>query len=224
MAVSWWYVFSSVSGGTAYGAVVNGTDYSPSTSRETSNNVTTFTAGNDKTVTVGGVVYDITFDKWEYTTSTQYPNYERRLTDGGRTFSVNNEQLSNAERESVPSGLSNGPITVKAHWIATPRTPPQPTTYTVTVVANPPAGGTVTGGGQYQAGATCTITATPNSGYYFVKWTSSDGEVTTDNPHPFTVTKNITWTAKFHLCTNLLLHGSSGTLLHGSSGTLLHDS
>lgn len=100
---------------------------------------------------------------------------------------------------------------------------PIPSTYTVTVVADPVAGGTVTGGGQYQAGSTCTIAATPNSGYYFVKWTSSDGEVTTNNPRSFTVTKNITWTAKFHLCTNLLLHGSSNTLLHGSSGTLLHD-
>lgn len=95
--------------------------------------------------------------------------------------------------------------------------------YTVTTASSPASGGTATGGGQYQAGSTCTITATPNSGYYFVKWTSSDGEVSTNNPHPFTVTKNITWTAKFHLCTNLLLHGSSGTLLHGSSGTLLHD-
>ncbi len=100
---------------------------------------------------------------------------------------------------------------------------PPTTYYTVTVNADPVAGGSVSGGGQYEAGATCTITATPNSGYYFVKWTSSDGEVSTNNPHPFTVTKNITWTAKFHLCTNLLLHGSSGTLLHGSSGTLLHD-
>jgi len=97
------------------------------------------------------------------------------------------------------------------------------TTYTVTVVADPVAGGTVTGGGQYQAGDSCTIEATAEDDYYFVKWTSSDGEVSTNNPHPFTVTKNITWTAKFHLCTNLLLHGSSGTLLHGSSGTLLHD-
>lgn len=96
-------------------------------------------------------------------------------------------------------------------------------TYTVAIVADPVAGGTVTGGGQYQSGATCTIEATAEDDYYFVKWTSSDGEVTTDNPHPFTVTKNITWTAKFHLCTNLLLHDSSGTLLHGSSGSLLHD-
>lgn len=95
--------------------------------------------------------------------------------------------------------------------------------YTVAVVADPVAGGTVTGGGQYQSGATCTIEATAEDDYYFVKWTSSDGEVSTNNPHPFTVTKNITWTAKFHLCTGLLLHGSSNTLLHGSSGTLLHD-
>ena len=97
------------------------------------------------------------------------------------------------------------------------------TTHTVTVVSDPVAGGTVTGGGQYQAGTSCTIEATAENDYYFVKWTSSDGEVTTNNPHSFTVYKNITWTAKFHLCTNLLLHGSSGTLLHGSSDTLLHD-
>lgn len=95
--------------------------------------------------------------------------------------------------------------------------------YTVSVVADPVAGGTVTGGGQYQAGASCTITATPNNNYIFVKWVSSDGYETKNNPYAFTVTNDITWTAKFHFCTNLLIHNSSNTLIHGASGTLLHD-
>lgn len=101
--------------------------------------------------------------------------------------------------------------------------PPPPVYYTVTVNADPPAGGSVSGGGTYEAGTSCTITATPNTNYYFVKWVSSDGTVTKDNPYTFPVTKDITWTAKFHYCTYLLLYGSSGTLLHGTSGTLLYD-
>ena len=109
-------------------------------------------------------------------------------------------------------------------WTAHFEPEPPPTVYyTVTVNADPPAGGSVSGGGRYEAGTTCTITATPNNNYYFVKWVSSDGTVITNNPYSFPVTKDITWTAKFHYCTYLLLHGSSGTLLHGSSGTLLHD-
>lgn len=43
-------------------------------------------------------------------------------------------------------------------------------TYTVTATANPTAGGTVTGGGEYEEGTTVTLTATANEGYTFVNW------------------------------------------------------
>ena len=58
---------------------------------------------------------------------------------------------------------------------------------TVTATANPVEGGTVSGGGIYAYGMTCTLTATPNAGYYFLNWTE-DGEVVTyDADYSFTV-------------------------------------
>ena len=67
------------------------------------------------------------------------------------------------------------------------------TQYTITANANPSAGGTVTGAGQYYGSATCTLTAVPNTGYEFVNW--NDGN--TQNPRSFTVTGNATYTANF---------------------------
>jgi hypothetical protein len=66
-------------------------------------------------------------------------------------------------------------------------------TYTITVQANDPAMGTVTGGGTYNGGETCTVTATPNAGYQFVNW--SNGE--TANPYSFVVMSSMTLTANF---------------------------
>lgn len=65
--------------------------------------------------------------------------------------------------------------------------------YTITAVPNDSAMGTVTGGGEYEADATATLTATPNSGYVFVNW--NDGN--TDNPRTITVTADATYTANF---------------------------
>ena len=65
--------------------------------------------------------------------------------------------------------------------------------FTVTVSANDPAMGSVTGGGTYYAGETATLTATANAGYEFVGW--SNGE--TANPYSFVVTANISLVANF---------------------------
>ena len=45
--------------------------------------------------------------------------------------------------------------------------------YAVSVSANPAAGGTVTGGGTFNGGASVTVIATPNTGYVFVNWTEN---------------------------------------------------
>jgi uncharacterized repeat protein (TIGR02543 family) len=103
--------------------------------------------------------------------------------------------------------------------------------YTVTVLvatSSPALGGTVSGGGSFASGSSCTVTATPNQGYSFEKWTATDSAQDTalslSASYTFTVTGNVTLYAHFNRATtNLLLHGSSNTLLHGSSGTLLHD-
>lgn len=64
---------------------------------------------------------------------------------------------------------------------------------TVTATANDDSMGTVTGAGMFEEGETCTLTATPNAGYIFVKW--SDGN--TENPRTFTVTEDVTLVAEF---------------------------
>ena len=63
--------------------------------------------------------------------------------------------------------------------------------YWVTLQANNAQWGEVTGAGLYAQEAT--ITATPNEGYIFLRW--SDGN--TDNPRTLTVTQDTTLTAEF---------------------------
>ena len=69
--------------------------------------------------------------------------------------------------------------------------------YTITANANNNNWGTVTGGGQYNAGAPCTLTATPNSGYQFQSWKKNGTVVSTNATYTFTVVENATYTAYF---------------------------
>ena len=57
---------------------------------------------------------------------------------------------------------------------------------TVTATANPTGGGTVSGFGSYAYGATCTLTATPNTGYFFLNWTENGTVVSYDATYSFT--------------------------------------
>ena len=73
-------------------------------------------------------------------------------------------------------------------------------TYTLTVNREPIAGGTVTGGGTFNHGANATITATPNTGYRFSRWTPTTGAGVTDPSvavSTILVTGNRTVTANF---------------------------
>ena len=69
--------------------------------------------------------------------------------------------------------------------------------YTVNVSANPNIGGTVTGGGTYNQGQSCTVTATANSGYTFTNWTENGAVVSTQANYTFTVNSNRTLVANF---------------------------
>ena len=69
--------------------------------------------------------------------------------------------------------------------------------YTVNVSANPNEGGTVTGGGTYQQGQQCTVTATANSGYTFTNWTENGNVVSSSASYTFTVTGNRNLVANF---------------------------
>jgi len=72
-------------------------------------------------------------------------------------------------------------------------------TYTITASASPSAGGSVTGAGTYNEGATCILTASSNTGYHFVNWTKNGTQVSTNPTYSFTVTGNATYVANFEL-------------------------
>ncbi len=69
--------------------------------------------------------------------------------------------------------------------------------FTVTASANNSSYGTVTGGGQFNYGASCTVTATPADGYMFTSWTQNGTIVSTDPEYTFNVTSNTTLVANF---------------------------
>ena len=68
---------------------------------------------------------------------------------------------------------------------------------TITVVALPAEGGTVTGGGLYEGGATCTLTTTPNEGFLFMNWTRNGEVVSNDSSYSFIVTGDADYVANF---------------------------
>ena len=70
-------------------------------------------------------------------------------------------------------------------------------TYNINVSANPTNGGSVTGGGSYNQGQSCTVSATANAGYTFTNWTENGTVVSTQAQYSFTVTGNRTLVANF---------------------------
>lgn len=62
-----------------------------------------------------------------------------------------------------------------------------PLSVTIGASSSSAAMGTVAGAGTYDSGASCTLTATANAGYYFVNWTESGIEASTLADYTFTV-------------------------------------
>ena len=75
----------------------------------------------------------------------------------------------------------------------------QQQTYTITATANPTNGGSVTGGGTYNHGQNCTLSAMPNEGYNFVNWTENGNAVSASAEYTFPVTANRNLVANFDL-------------------------
>jgi uncharacterized repeat protein (TIGR02543 family) len=70
-------------------------------------------------------------------------------------------------------------------------------TYTITLSVDPSAGGTVTGAGTYEDGASVTITATASDEYTFAGWYSGDTKISGNASYTFTATGDVTYTADF---------------------------
>ena len=101
------------------------------------------------------------------------------------------------ENGNVVSTNANYTFTVNANRTLVANFTPVPQNYTITVSANPTNGGTVTGGGTYQEGQSCTVNATANAGYTFTNWTENGNVVSSNARYTFTVNGNRTLVANF---------------------------
>ena len=124
--------------------------------------------------------------------------------DAGATCNLHAEPATNYQFDSWKKDgivVSNNPdysfvVTESATYIAY-FTQALPTQYTITVSANPNNGGSVEGGGTYNNGQSCTVTATPATGFTFLRWTENGNQVSTNASYTFTVTSNRTLIAQF---------------------------
>ena len=101
------------------------------------------------------------------------------------------------ENGNVVSTQANYTFTVTGNRTLVANFQSQQQTYTITVSANPSNGGSVTGGGSYQQGQSCTVSATAATGYTFLRWTENGTQVSTNPNYTFTVTGNRTLVAQF---------------------------
>ncbi|MDP3642467.1 MAG: ice-binding family protein [Bacteroidota bacterium] len=93
--------------------------------------------------------------------------------------------------------------------------------YTVNLSANPVIGGITTGSGAYNAGASVTVTATPNAGFNFVNWTESGTIASTNLSYTFSLNASKTLVANFELKTYTLnVTAVNGTVLKVPSKTV----
>lgn len=69
--------------------------------------------------------------------------------------------------------------------------------YTITAVSGNTAYGSVSGGGSYTPGTSVTLTATPDSGYYFTGWYNGTTLVSSNAVYTFTAAEDLTLTAQF---------------------------
>jgi hypothetical protein len=85
--------------------------------------------------------------------------------------------------------------------------------YVITVSADPEAGGTVTGGGTYNEDENVIITATENTNYIFVSWTSESIIISTNPIHSFSAIKDAEFVANFELKESIDLNKNEKTLV-----------
>ena len=83
------------------------------------------------------------------------------------------------------------------------------TTYNVAAIPNKDTAGSITGTGEYENGTNATLTAIPDKGYSFTKWSND----VADNPYSFAVNSATTLTAEFTPITYAISYDLAGGAL-----------
>lgn len=150
----------------------------------------------------GNATYTAVFTPLQYEITTECDPVEGGSVTGAGTYDYGSTATLTATpneyymfacwSDGIASNPRNVTVTGNANYKALFHYQGAPQ-YTITVLANDPELGTVTGSGTYPEGTTIDISATPNTGAYFTGW--DDGN--TDNPRSVTVTQDMTFTAIF---------------------------
>ena len=147
------------------------------------------------------------FDQAQYTIGVSALPEAGGTVDGGGTFGGGSTNTVSALANSgylfkswttngtSVSTLTNYSFTLKAdEWLVANFTQ---ITNTISVIASPLAGGTVTGSGKIAQGGMCMVTASPKTGYSFSGWTVKGINVSNSQLYSFTTTGNEALVANF---------------------------
>jgi hypothetical protein len=184
--------------GTAYGSEVTFTTAAGlptvTTSQVTNITQTSATGGGNVTATGGANVTERGIC-WGTSHNPTTSNSHANNGTGTGTYTVNMTSLTSNTTYYVRAYAINSAGTAYGSEVSfiTSDLP----SYTIAVSANPSSGGTVGGGGTYQQGQSCTVTALANSGYTFTNWTENGTQVSTNVNYSFTVTSNRSLVANF---------------------------
>jgi uncharacterized repeat protein (TIGR02543 family) len=97
--------------------------------------------------------------------------------------------------------------------------------FTVITSSSPAEGGTTTGGGAYNYGASITVSAVPAAGYQFTNWTEGGSPVSINENYTFPVTASRSLLANFTQIPRVLnLTGPEGTALRNNDVITLSNS
>lgn len=177
------------------------------------------------------------FDHFEWTQHS-YWDGDFRPADTYQHGSVNNPEPSGPRKVDFLTRYGVYAHTeyygLKAYFAREGSEPEPGEKYTVAISASPQNGGAVAGGGEYESGAICTLTANYNAGYELLRLVNDADGITIYPPNPpqcfgktiehsFEVTKDSSWIAYFRECTNAILRGKSGNILRGQGGNILRD-
>ncbi len=184
--------------GTAYGSEVSFTTTAGlptvTTSQVTNITQTSATGGGNVTATGGANVTERGIC-WGTSHNPTTSNSHANNGTGTGTYTVNMTSLTANTIYYVRAYAINSAGTAYGSEVSF--TTSDIPSYTITVSANPSSGGAVSGGGTYQQGQSCTVTATANTGYAFLKWTENGTQVSTNANYTFTVSGNRSLVAQF---------------------------
>ena len=98
------------------------------------------------------------------------------------------------------------PVMGNMHLVANFGTP-----ISITATASPEEGGTVSGGGNYALGHTCTLTASANSKFVFLNWSKNGTVVSCLSTYSFTVTEEEEYVANFQRVSDGIVMGDAAS-------------